>query len=297
VGQARATQLTSNTTLTVPFPTGTTSLNGQLPGLTVAATVQVQVYNQIGVGSWALVGSITLTVNDTRGVTGISPNPMDLANVPASFTIAGEGFGSSGFGLPVANFLSGGTVVGQARATQLTGNTTLTVPFPTSATSLNGQLPGLTAGGTVQVQVYNQTGAGSWALVGSITLTVNDTRQVTGINPNPIDLAGAPAAFAIAGEGFGSSGFGLPVANFVSGGTVVGQARATQLTGNTTLTVPFPTNTTSLNGQLPGLTAAGTVQVQVYNQTGVGSWALVGSTTLTVNDTRACAQCLTADKQ
>jgi hypothetical protein len=118
-------------------------------------------------------------VNDTRQVTGISPNLIDLASAPASFTITGEGFGSSGFGLPVANFVSGGTVVGQARATQLTGNTTLTVPFPTSATSLNGQLPGLTAAGTVQVQVYNQTGAGSWALVGSIMLTINDTRPAS----------------------------------------------------------------------------------------------------------------------
>jgi len=94
--------------------------------------------------------------------------------------------------------------------------------------------------------------------------------SVTGITPNPIDLASAPASFTIAGQGFSNNGFGLPVANFMSGGTVVGQARATQLTGSTTLTVPFPTNATSLNGPLPGL-AAGPVQVQVYNQTGVGS--------------------------
>jgi hypothetical protein len=40
-------------------------------------------------------------------VTGISPNPIDLASAPASFTIAGQGFAESGFGLPVANFMSG----------------------------------------------------------------------------------------------------------------------------------------------------------------------------------------------
>jgi hypothetical protein len=136
----------------------------------------VQVYNQTGAASWALVGSIALTVNDTRPcplcVTGISPSPIDLASAPPSFTIAGEGFSSSGFGLPVANFVSGGSVVAQARG--LTGDMTLTVPFPTSATSLNGPLPGLAAG-AVQVQVFNQMGAASWMLVGSVTLTVNAT--------------------------------------------------------------------------------------------------------------------------
>jgi len=110
------------------------------------------------------VGSIALTVTDTRPcllcVTGVSPNLIDLACTLASFTIAGEGFANSGFGLPVANFTSGGTVLGQARATQLAGGSTLTVPFPTNATSLNGPLPGLAAG-TVQGQMYNQTGAAS----------------------------------------------------------------------------------------------------------------------------------------
>src|SRR6185369_6765080 len=222
-------------------------------------------------------------VNDTRPcplcVTGISPNPIDLASTPASFTIEGQGLANNGFGLPVANFVIGGSVVAQARATQLIGNRTLTVPFPTNATSLNGPLPGLTAG-QVQVQVYNQTGVASWAFVGSIALTVNDTRPcslcVRSISPNPIGLANSPASLTIAGGGFTNSGFGLPVANFTSGGTVVGQARATGLSGNTTLTVPFPTNATSLNGPLPGL-AAGAVQVQVFNQTGAGSWMLVGS--------------------
>src|SRR5258705_46078 len=112
--------------------------------------------------------------------------------------------------------MGGGTIVGQARATALSGNTTLTVPFPTNVTSLNGPLPGLRAG-TVQVQVYNQTGAASWVLVGSIALTVKGTgpcqRRVTRISPNPIDMNSAPASFTIAGQDLANKGLGLPVAN------------------------------------------------------------------------------------
>jgi len=40
---------------------------------------------------------------------------------------------------------------------------------------------------------------------------------------------------------------------------------------------------------------AGTVQVQVFNQTGAASWMLVGSVNLTVNATPSCAQCVTAN--
>jgi hypothetical protein len=42
-----------------------------------------------------------------------------------------------------------------------------------------GTLPGLSAG-PVTVDVYNQTKSGnkSWALVGSVSLTVNDTRNI-----------------------------------------------------------------------------------------------------------------------
>jgi hypothetical protein len=55
---------------------------------------------------------------------------------------------------------------------------------------------------------------------------------------------------------------------------------------NTTLIVPFPT-TQGVFGPVPGL-SAGHVTVDVYNQTGSGtsSWGLVGSTSLTVNDSR-----------
>jgi hypothetical protein len=118
---------------------------------------------------------------------------------------------------------------------------------------------------------------------------------VTGISPNPIDLASAPASFTIAGQGFAESGFGLPVANFMSGGKLVGQVRGTGLAGSTTLTVPFPTNATSISGALPGL-AVGAVQVQVYNQVGGSELGARGDNTLTVNDTRPCLLCVTGDR-
>ena len=172
--------------------------------------------------------------------------------------------------------------------TALTSSTSLTVPFPTNATSLVGPLPGLSAG-PVSVQVYNQTGPNTYSLVGSIPLTVADNRPppaVTGITPNPIDLANPPEPFSIAGQRFESIGFGLPVVNFTRGGTLLAQARATALTGSTSLTVSFPTNATSLVGPLPGL-SAGPVSVQVYNQTGPNTYLLVGSVPLTVTDSRA----------
>jgi hypothetical protein len=142
----------------------------------------VDVYNQTGSGtsSWGLVGSTSLTVNDTRtppGVNSITPNPVDLAAPPVSFTITGSGFANLGFGLPVVNFVRNGAKLGQVRATSVT-NTTLVVPFPTTQ-GVFGTLPGLSAG-PVTVDVYNQTKSGnkSWALVGSVSLTVNDTRNI-----------------------------------------------------------------------------------------------------------------------
>ena len=252
----------------------------------------MDVYNQTGPGnnSWGLVGSTSLTVNDTRpppGVSSITPNPVDLALPPASFTITGGGFANSGFGLPVVNFVRNGTNLGQVRVTSVT-STTLIVPVPTTQ-GVFGTVPGLSAG-PVKVDVYNQTGPGnnSWGLVGSTSLTVNDTRPppgVSSITPNPVDLASPPASFTITGSGFANLGFGLPVVNFVRNGTDLGQVRVTSVT-STTLIVPFPT-TQGVFGTVPGL-SAGPVKVDVYNQTGPGnnSWGLVGSTSLTVNDTR-----------
>src|SRR5260370_30380529 len=73
------------------------------PGLSAGA-VTVEVYNQTGTSSFSLVGTTSLTVNDTRGVSSITPNPIDLATPPANFT-TGSGFTNSGFGLPVINFI------------------------------------------------------------------------------------------------------------------------------------------------------------------------------------------------
>jgi len=178
LGQVRVTSVTS-TTLIVPFPT-TQGVFGTVPGLS-AGPVKVDVYNQTGSGnnSWGLVGSTSLTVNDTRpppGVSSITPNPVDLASPPASFTITGSGFANLGFGLPVVNFVRNGTNLGQVRVTSVT-STTLIVPFPTTQ-GVFGTVPGLSAG-PVKVDVYNQTGSGnnSWGLVGSTSLTVNDTRN------------------------------------------------------------------------------------------------------------------------
>jgi hypothetical protein len=142
------------------------------------------------------------------------------------------------------------------------------------------------------VFVYNQAVGAGFSLVGSTNLTVNDTRCTTcmTIAPNPMDLATVPSNFLITGGSFADQGAGLPVVNFVANGVLVGQARATGL-ANGVLTVPMPTNQTSLSGPLAGL-GAGTVGVFVYNQAVGAGFSLVGSTNLTVNDTR-CTTCMT----
>src|SRR5207253_1549540 len=134
------------------------------------------------------------------GVSAITPSPTDLAAAPGSFTLSGGGFADSGFGLPVVNFTRDGVLLGQVRATALTGGgTTLTVPFPTNQNSLSGVLPGLSPG-TVTVSVYNQTSASSFSSPASISLTVSGCALcVTGITPNPVDLAAAPDNFPLAG--------------------------------------------------------------------------------------------------
>jgi hypothetical protein len=294
VGQARANSLNGSTTLTVPFPTDSSRVNDPLAGLSTAGAVLVQVYNQTGPSSYVLIGSITLTVNDMRPcslcVRGLTPNSIDLIAPPAAFTFAGGGFADKGFGLPLVNFNRGGVLLGQARANSLTGRSTLTVPFPTDATCLKGPLPGLSAGGPVLVQIYNQTGPTSYMPVGNTPLHVQDSGprpQVTSIAPSSFDLANPlPATFAIAGERFADTGFGAPVVNLTRGGVLLGQARASSLTGSTSLTVPFPTNATSLSGPLLGVLGSGAVLVQVYNQTGPSSRSLVGGITLDVIDSR-----------
>ena len=287
LAQARATALTASTALTVPFPSSATSLTPNLPGLSAGA-VEVQVWLQTGSGSYSPLGTGPLTVADTRpqpGVSAIDPSPIDLAMPPASFTISGSGFVNLGFGTPVINFIRGGSLLAQSRATTLTP-TALTVPFPTAATSLTPNLPGLSAG-TVQVQVWTATGSGTYSLMGSVTLTVTDSRPAPGvgaITPSTVDLAAPPPTLTITGGGFENTGFGLPVINFVRGGSLLAQSRAIALTP-TSLTIPFPTPATSLTPNLPGL-SAGAVQVQVYAATGPSSYSLIGSVALTVVDTR-----------
>jgi subtilisin family serine protease len=231
-------------------------------------------------------GGVTVAVTGiAAGVSAIAPNAIDLVSPPTSFTITGNGFANLGFGLPVVNFVRNGSLIAQARATGLSGSTTLTVPYPTPATSLTPNMPGLSAG-TVQAQVWQQTSSAlTFSLIGSTTLTVTDTRGVSGVTPSTIDLASPPASFTITGNGFANLGFGLPVVNFVRNGTLIAQARATGLSGSTTLTVPYPTPATSLTPNMPGL-SAGTVQAQVWQQSGTNSFSLVGSATLTVTDTR-----------
>ena len=257
LAQVRATTLSGTTTLTVPFSTN----------LTVGA-VQAQVYSQTGSGSYGLIGTLAVTITDSRPaptVSAISPNSVDLASPPASFTITGTSLSNLGFGLPVVNFMNGTALVAQARASALTGTTTLTVPFP-------GGLPV----GTLQAQVYSQTGSGTFSLIGALALSVTDSsRGVISISPNAVDLASPPASFTVTGFGFANLGYGLPIVNFMSGSTIIAQSRATVLTGTTTLTVPFPA----------GLTA-GAVQAQVYMQIGSGTFSLIGSVGLTVTDSR-----------
>src|SRR3989442_7288965 len=99
----------------------------------------------------------------------------------------------------VANFVRGGALLAQARATALTGSTTLTVPFPTAATQLPNtpSLPGLSAG-PVGGQIYLQTGPAHFSLLLSVTLTVADTRPLP---PSSIHLAAPPATFTLPGNG------------------------------------------------------------------------------------------------
>src|SRR5207302_1911760 len=225
LAQLRATALPGNTTLTVSCSST----------LTVVG-VQPQVYMQAGSGPYSLIGTLALTITDALPVPGvpsvsaISPNAVDLATPPASFTITRSEQRRVGFGLPVVNFMRGSTMLAQIRATALTGTTTLTVPFSTNLTV-----------GAVQAQVYAQTGNATYSLIGTLALTVTDTRgvpSVSAISPDVVDLATPPASFTITGTALANLGFGLPVVNFMRGSTMLAQVRAITLNGTTTLTAP-----------------------------------------------------------
>ena len=266
-------------------PAPNTTLSFRLTGLPtgIPSYVSVSAIDQSGNESACSTIASAIPHTDVSEM-GITPNPMDLAAAPRTFTITGVGPANLGAGLPVVNFVSNEVLLGQARATGLVG-TALTVPFPTDRTSLSGALPGLSAG-SVTVSVYNQVpGGAGFDLVGSANLSVGDTRCMTCavIAPSPVDRAVPPSSFTITGSGFADLGAGLPVVNFVAGGYLVGQARAIDLAGGTTLTVPFPTDQTSLSGPLAGL-STGPVTVFVFNQVPSGGFNLVGGANLTVRN-------------
>jgi hypothetical protein len=268
-----------------PSPAPNTTVSFRLAGLPsgIPSYVSVSAVDQSGnEGACSTIAGAIPHIDVSE--MGITPNPMDLAAAPRAFTITGVGLANLGAGLPVVNFVSNEVLLGQARATQLVG-TALTVPFPTNRTSLSGALQGLSAG-SVTVSVYNQVpGGAGFNLVGSANLSVGDTRCMTCavIAPSPVDRAVPPSSFTITGSGFADLGAGLPVVNFVAGGYLVGQARAIDLAGGTTLTVPFPTDQTSLSGPLAGL-STGHVTVFVFNQVPSGGFNLVGGTNLTVSN-------------
>src|SRR5439155_22892438 len=105
-------------------------------------------------------------------VIAIMPHPLRPTAFPYTTLFRSAGFVNNGFGLPLVNFTRGSTLLAQARATALTGSTSLTVPFPTAATALTPNLPGLSAGAVVAT-LYVQPSAMPYTLIGSVSLTVN----------------------------------------------------------------------------------------------------------------------------
>src|SRR5262249_29231599 len=73
--------------------------------------------------------------------TPLTACPIALPPPPTSSLFPYTALFRSGFGLPVVNFTRGGILLAQARATAMTGSTTLTVPFPTAATAIAPNLP------------------------------------------------------------------------------------------------------------------------------------------------------------
>src|SRR5205807_903823 len=144
-------------------------------------------------------------------------------------TITGNNLANLGFGLPVVNFMRSSTLLAQVRATTLTGTTTLTLPFSTILTMR-----------AVQAQADMQTENGTYSLIGTLALTITDTRQVPGVpSVSAISpLAAVPTRrssdLTITGNNLANLGFGLPVVNFMRGSTMLAQIRATALTGTTT---------------------------------------------------------------
>src|SRR5262249_4486229 len=159
---------------------------------------------------YSLIGTLAVTITDSRPVptaSAVSPSTVDLASPPASFTITGTALANLGFGLPVVNFMRGYRKRAVERNTALSGTTTLTVPYATAL-----------AVGVVQAQVYMQAGGATYSLIGTLAVTITDSRPgptVSAISPSTVDLASPPASFTITGDGLANLGFGLPVVNFM----------------------------------------------------------------------------------
>ena len=174
LAQARATALTGEHHPDGAVPDALRHRDhAEPPGAVGGARSRRRSGSRQSASTFSLVGTGALTVTDTRpapGVSAIMPNPVNLLTPPAPFTITGNGFANLGYGLPVVNFVRGTTLIAQARATALTGSTTLTVPFPTQATAITPNMPGLSVG-PVQAQVWQQTGTSTFTLIGTVTLT------------------------------------------------------------------------------------------------------------------------------
>ena len=165
--------------------------------------------------------------------------------------------------------------------------TSLTVPYPTNATSIGGPRPGLSVG-SATVVVYHQTGSNSFTVIGTLPFTITDSNNappsVTSITPNSVDLASPPSNFTVQGSGFKNLGYGLPVVNWQRDGVNIAQARATAMS-STTLTVPYPTNATSIGGPRPGL-SVGSASVVVYHQTGKKTFIAIGTLPFTITNSQ-----------
>src|SRR2546428_1741801 len=112
--------------------------------------------------------------------------------------------------MPVATFVRGTSLLARGGASGLPGGTTLTVPFPTPATSITPNLPGLLAG-PVEAQVWQQTGsAPTFSLIGSAALTVTETGRVHVCTPLTIRSRMPSAALKNKGNRFDNLGFRQP---------------------------------------------------------------------------------------
>src|SRR5207249_1527401 len=153
-------------------------------------------------------GDVSPAVNGTgRGVSAISPNVVDLASPPASFTITGEGFANLGFGLPVVNFMRDCKSIRLNSSNAPTSTAALTLPF--SSRLPVAAVPTLFPYPTLFRSTFPSDG-------GDVSPAVNGTgRGVSAISPNVVDLASPPASFTITGTALANLGFGLPVVNFM----------------------------------------------------------------------------------